>query len=342
MGLAAAVFQSLSLVVFCGSWRRRRWWRLCSGAVGFGASRWVGGRVGFVCGCVEELVGLRAIKVGRRRGVRRVELELVSGLRVEFTDRERALGQVEEWAERGTRFPVVIFGPEGCGKSAFLRQVSAMLKELGFDVFYLHPLEREFRAEVAVPDIRREFVRFVERALGENALVAWAAFDFVRKLQRARWGRIAVVADDVFQAVGLGAVAGYVKALLNLVEYPASRYERLVVLVAAGEGVSRREVGRHLWAEVAPMWNMSREGFQQLYDKIPSPKPPLDEAWRLTGGIRGCCLGCMRPGGTWRGWFLVLSTRRGFLLVLWLGGGGGLRRRWRTRMRFGVPTRRRS
>ncbi len=224
--------------------------------------------------------------MGWRRGVRRVGLELVSGLRVEFTDRERALGQVEEWAERGTRFPVVIFGPEGCGKSAFLRQASVMLRELGFDVFYLHPLEREFRAEVAVPDIRREFVQFVERALGENALgrVAWAALDLVRKLQRARWGRIAVVADDVFQAIGLDAVAAYVKALLNLIEYPASRYERMVVFVATSEGVSRREIGRHLWAEVVPMWNMSREGFQQLYDKIPSPKPPFDEAWRLTGG----------------------------------------------------------
>ncbi|MEM4650424.1 ATP-binding protein [Pyrobaculum aerophilum] len=239
---------------------------------------------------------------------------------------------------------MVIFGPEGCGKSAFLRQASAMLRELGFDVFYLHPLEWEFRAEVAVPDIRREFVQFVERALGENALgrVAWAALDFVRKLQKARRGRIAVVADDVFQAVGLDAVAAYVKALLNLIEYPASRYERMVVLVATSEGVSRREVGRHLWAEVAPMWNMSKEGFQQLYDKIPSPKPPFDETWRLTGEIRGCWLGCMRPGGTWRGWFLVSSTRRVFLLVLWLGGGGGSRRRWRTRMRFGVLTRRRS
>jgi len=218
--------------------------------------------------------------------VKRVELELVSGLRVEFTDRERALGQVEEWAERGARFPVVIFGPEGCGKLAFLRQASAMLRELGFDVFYLHPLEREFRAEVAVPDIRREFVQFVERALGENALgrVAWAALDFVRKLQRARWGRIALVADDVFQAIGLDAVAAYVKALLNLIEYPASRYERMVVFVAAGEGVSRREIGRHRWARLMPMWNMARNGSMHLYEKIPGPKPPFEETWRQTGG----------------------------------------------------------
>ena len=33
--------------------------------------------------------------------MRRVELELVSGFRVVFTDRERALGQVGEWAEGG-------------------------------------------------------------------------------------------------------------------------------------------------------------------------------------------------------------------------------------------------
>jgi len=68
-----------------------------------------------------------------------VELELASGLVVEFADRERALGQVVEWAERGTRFPVVIFGPEGCGKTAFLRQAAAMLRDLGYDVFYLPP-----------------------------------------------------------------------------------------------------------------------------------------------------------------------------------------------------------
>jgi hypothetical protein len=32
------------------------------------------------------------------------------------------------------------------------------------------------------------------------------------------------------------------------------------------------------------MWNMSRRGFEELYEELPSPKPPADEAWRLTGG----------------------------------------------------------
>jgi energy-coupling factor transporter ATP-binding protein EcfA2 len=216
----------------------------------------------------------------------KVELEFAPGLWIEFTNRDRALKQVEEWAEKSTWRPVVVFGPEGCGKTALLLQASAMLRELGFEVFYLHPLERKFEAEVELSDLKSEFMRFVERALGENALgrITWAAVDFIRKLQKARQGKIAVIADDVFQAIGLDAAAAYVKALLNLIEYPESRYEKIVVLVATSEGVSRREIGRHRWAHLAPMWNMSMEGFRQLYEKIPGPKPPFEEAWRWTGG----------------------------------------------------------
>jgi len=33
-----------------------------------------------------------------------------------------------------------------------------------------------------------------------------------------------------------------------------------------------------------PMWNMNRKGFEELYEKLPSPKPDFENAWRLTGG----------------------------------------------------------
>jgi len=33
-----------------------------------------------------------------------------------------------------------------------------------------------------------------------------------------------------------------------------------------------------------PMWNMPKEGFRQLYDKVPGRKPQFDDVWRLTGG----------------------------------------------------------
>jgi sigma54-dependent transcription regulator len=89
------------------------------------------------------------------RDVRRKMPEFVSSVKTEFTDRDRALAQVVEWAEKSTRWPVVVFGPEGCGKTAFFRQAAFAMRELGCDFFYLHLLDRVFSAEVDDPTLRR-------------------------------------------------------------------------------------------------------------------------------------------------------------------------------------------
>jgi hypothetical protein len=220
------------------------------------------------------------------KDVKRIAVEIAPGVETEFVDRDRALAQVVEWAERGTRFPVVIFGPEGCGKTAFLRQAAAMLRELGYDVFYLHPLDRVFEAKVDDADVKSLFVDLVRRTLEDErwGRMALAVFDLTREILKKRRRKIAIVADDVFQAIGLDKAAAYVKGLLNMIEHPVYDYEKIVVLVATSEGVSRREIGRHFWAELRPMWNMPKEGFQQLYDKMPEPKPPFEDVWRWTGG----------------------------------------------------------
>jgi hypothetical protein len=109
----------------------------------------------------------------------------------------------------------------------------------------------------------------------------------VRDLLKVRKAKVAIIADDVFQAIGLRYAAAYVKGLLNMIEHPQHSYERMVVIVATSEGVSRAEIGRHRWANLMPMWNMSREGFEQLYRQIPGPKPSFEEVWRLTGGNPG-------------------------------------------------------
>jgi len=220
--------------------------------------------------------------------VRRVRLSFAD-LEVEFVDRDRAIQQVLEWSERGTWFPVVVFGPEGCGKTAWLKQAAEVLRERGYEVFYIHPLDKLVYAEVSIPSIKEAFLEFARKALAEDALsrIAWALFDFVRDLLKVRKAKVAIIADDVFQAIGLRYAAAYVKGLLNMIEHPVERYEKIVAIVATSEGVSRSEIGRHRWANLMPMWNMSKEGFEQLYRQIPEPKPSFEEVWRLTGGNPG-------------------------------------------------------
>jgi len=218
--------------------------------------------------------------------VRRITLEFAPGVETEFVDRDRALAQVVEWAEKSTRWPIVIFGPEGCGKSALLRQAAAMLRDLGYDVVYVDPLHRFFAAHTDVDEIARKLADAASEALGIAQLkLATLAIDSIKELLE-RWGRrrVAVLVDEAFQAIGVERAGIYVKSLLNLIEYPPRSYEGIVAVVATSEGLTRREIGRHRWSLAMPMWNMSREGFRQLYDKLPGPKPPFEEAWRWAGG----------------------------------------------------------
>jgi hypothetical protein len=164
-----------------------------------------------------------------------------------------------------------------------------MLRELGYEVFYINPLDKAFNADITIPDIKRAFMEFVGRALAENALgrIAWAVLDFVHKVLSIRKAKIAVIVDDAFQAIGLQQAAIYVKGLLNLIEYPLHSYENIVILAATSEGISKREIGRHRWAELMTIWNISKNGFEELYGKIPGPKPRFEDVWRITGGNPG-------------------------------------------------------
>lgn len=217
--------------------------------------------------------------------IKRIRLRFANNVEVEFIDRDEALRKILEWAEKGVRFPQVVFGPEGCGKTAWLRQGVEVLKELGFDVIYMNPLEKTFYAEIGVEDVKKKLLNI----LMEASETAWgravsALVILIRELLEVGRKKIAILIDDAFQVIGLDKAAIYVKGLLGLIEYPPRNYDAIVAIVATSEGQSKRDIGRHNWADLRPIWNMAREGFKELYDQIPGGKPPFDEAWKLTGG----------------------------------------------------------
>jgi hypothetical protein len=223
----------------------------------------------------------------------RVKLLFTPGLDVEFTDRGRAIQQVEEIAGEGTRFPIVVFGPEGCGKTAWLKQSVEVLKELGFDVIYIDPVRKDYVAYTDVRGIVDRLSEAAAEAIGiAQVKLATLAIDLVKELL-SRWGkrRIAILVDDVFQAIGLDKAEIYVKSLLGLIEYPPASYEKIIAVVVTSEGITREGIGRHRWAELRAMWNMSREGFEELYEQIRKRTsgsiPGFEDVWMLTGGNPG-------------------------------------------------------
>ena len=216
--------------------------------------------------------------------VKKIKLNLAN-IQVEFTDREQALKRMEEWAEEGMVNVQVIYGPEGCGKSAWLRQSVELLKELGFEVIYLNPIEKQVMMETGIEDVKKKMLSIIAEESGDPWIkAAWAIVDLARAIIAMGKDRLAVLVDDAFQAIGLDKAAVYVKGLLGLIEYPPRTYDVMITVAATSEGMSRREIGRHRWAYLIPMWNMSKEGFKQLYDQIQGEKPDFKRIWELTGG----------------------------------------------------------
>ena len=96
--------------------------------------------------------------------MRRIKLGLADQL-VEFVDRDLSLRQVENWANKGT-YPVqIVYGPKGCGKTAWLRQSAKLLRELCFEVIYVNPLSKLALAEISIGSLREYLLKLVDEMI---------------------------------------------------------------------------------------------------------------------------------------------------------------------------------
>ena len=123
-----------------------------------------------------------------------------------------------ELAERGMRFPLVVYGHEGCGETALLLQARAMLEDYGYHVVYVNPIAERIDEALSFSLPLRDVVLEVLRALPDPLprivdIAVNIASLAMRKLTRPR---IAILMDDAFQAVSPDRAEQYVKAMLNL------------------------------------------------------------------------------------------------------------------------------
>ncbi len=215
---------------------------------------------------------------------RRIKLRF-GNIDVTFVDRERALKRFEEIGERGTYPVYVIYGPEGCGKTSLLRQAKEILEDYGYAVVYFSPIEKEVGKRLSITESVKDIVKpLLEVVLGESgARFVDKVIELSSRLMKYR-KRVAILADDIFQAVGLNEAESYVKTFLNMIEYPSAPIERIAIIVASSEGESKARIGRHSWSFMFVLWNMNMDGFRELYNQIPGKKPDFDDVWRLTGG----------------------------------------------------------
>jgi len=113
----------------------------------------------------------------------KVKLVFTPELEIEFIDRERALKQVEELAAKGTRYPIVVFGPEGCGKTAWLKQTAEVLREAGYDTIYIDPIHKAFIAYSDAKDIIRKLEDASAKVIDvAKVKLATLAIDTVKEL----------------------------------------------------------------------------------------------------------------------------------------------------------------
>ncbi|NPA96183.1 MAG: AAA family ATPase [Crenarchaeota archaeon] len=212
-------------------------------------------------------------------------------MRVPFVDRVGEIEFLSELAERGSPFPLFIYGPEGCGKTRLLEELRDSLKAQGFLVLYLDAEESDLGR--ALRGSSRELVDAVasvvsgfEGALGKVVALAIAkVVEAYEHRYRFRGKRVVIAVDEVVEGIGLGEVERYAKVLHDLardvVELGA---ESILIIATTSEEASRDALSRHSYLHLSYLWNLGEEAFEELARALGAPRDAVEELYELTSG----------------------------------------------------------
>ncbi len=210
---------------------------------------------------------------------------------IPFIDRDYELKWVLEWFDKGFYPIMVIYGPEGCGKTRLLIESINRVREFNeYMVFYIDALEdkdpsRAFYGSSYVLDTVSSIIGSVS-GLGSGfarAIGYWFKKLVTRINVRGR--HVVLLVDDVVRAIGLDNIDVYCKKMLDLLE-EIYRYdpETVSIIVTTSEGLSRERLLKHRWTTQYLLWNLDRDATRALLEKLHAPRDRFEEIIEYTGG----------------------------------------------------------
>ncbi len=209
-----------------------------------------------------------------------------------FIDRELEVHYLLEIFKQGFYPILYIYGPEGCGKTRLLKEVTRKL--MGNDsyfVLYINALEATDVRKVfwTLPKHYKEIVSLLGAISGNvgRIVVETISHWLVKLLKRINVEdkHVVVLVDDVVQSIGLDKIILYSKRLLDLLEEIHELKPRSVtILVTTSEGKSRKMLLKHRWTSMRLLWNLDRTSSLELLQVLGVPRDSVNKYIELTGG----------------------------------------------------------
>jgi len=242
--------------------------------------------------------------------------------KVPFINREEELKVLREYAERGFYPILLIYGPEGCGKTRLLKEFIKSIEETSdYIIVYVDAQNvGSLKDAVYAPPLLLEafssLVESISEPVGKFSarMLPYVFKKFFEK--RLRNKHVIIAVDDVARPLGVDVIESYVKTMLNLLEWIVDKgAESAFIVATTSEGLSLSLLARHSYVSLSEVWNLSREAAEELLSTLGAPKHLFEEIWLMSGGNPRAILAISARNWNLDIWFrevarnIVLATR---------------------------------